>query len=137
MTQPSFRLPLLLCALAFCLGGCGGGASKINGKVVRGDLSFIILVDANDPRLKGEGLPGAHVAIRSVASRGGGLLADGTSDKSGNVTLSVRDAGALLRPAEFSAELEGYQRTTAEMSIPPVDKRILVLLKPGAPGPGK
>jgi len=42
----------------------------INGKVIRGDLSFLVVVDSTDSRLKGEGLPGATVQIGAVTERG-------------------------------------------------------------------
>jgi len=119
------------------LGGCQGGPTSVKGKVIRGDISFVVAVDASDPRLKGEGLAGAEVQVTAVSARGAALLAEGKSDANGNLKLSVRDTEALLRPAEFSAELDGYTRTSAEMSIPPGDKLILIMLRPSSTGTAK
>ena len=124
-------IPACAAAISAILTGCGGGASTIKGKVIRGDISFLVVVEASDPRLRGDGLPGAQVQINASTSRGGALLAESTSDARGNVSLAVRDSAALLRPAEFSAELNGYARTSSVMSIPAADKRLLVILKPG------
>jgi hypothetical protein len=133
------RSALCACAAAFValVAGCGGQASRISGKVIRGDISFLVVVDSSDPRLKGEGLPGAQVEVRSTPERGAVLLAGATSDAKGNLTLAVRDGSAILRPAEFSASLDGYVPTSSVMSIPPADKRLLIMLKPGGAGTPK
>jgi hypothetical protein len=132
------RLTIGLSLLVLCLFsvGCGASASMVNGRVIKGDLSFILVVDASDPRLKEPGLAGANVAMSNTSASGGASIARVTSDSVGNVALPVRDTAALFRPAVFTAELEGYQRTTSEMSIPPTNKRVLVILKPTGPGAG-
>lgn len=117
------------------LTGCGGRAANVSGKVIRGDISFIIAVDATDPRLKGEGIPGVEVQV--YAERGAVLLGGATSDSKGNITVSIQNVGALLRPAEFDAEKEGFARTSTVMSIPAVDKRVLVILKPSGASPSR
>ncbi len=130
-------LSALVVVFVAVLPGCGGGPSAMSGKVIRGDISFFVIVEANDPRLRGDGLAGAHITVNAVSGRGGALLAEGTSDSKGNVSLSVKDTAALLRPAEFTADLDGYTRTSSVMNLPPTDKRLLILLKPTAPGAAK
>jgi hypothetical protein len=124
---------LAVVACAF-LGGCSVGATKVSGKVIRGDLSFILVVDASDERLKADGLPGAQVQMHQGADRGGKLVGEVTSDEKGNFVIPVKETAAILRAVELSATKEGYARSMGEMSIPPVSQRILVILKPSPGG---
>lgn len=112
--------------------GCGGGPSKVEGKVIRGDISFAVSVEGSDARLKEDGLAGVEVEAFAPAERGGGLLASTRTDSKGNFALSIKDTGALLRPVDFTANAPGYIPASGVMSVPPTDKRVLILLKPGS-----
>ncbi len=122
---------------AGALTGCSVGPSIVNGKVIRGDISFIVMVDATDPRLKGEGLPGAAVDLYSSNERGATLLSHAVSDAKGNLVFSIKEGDVLMQPAEFDAAKEGFARTSTVMAIPPVDKRVLVILKPNGSSPAR
>jgi hypothetical protein len=119
---------------AMAAGGCGGGPSKIEGKVIKGQISFAVTVEGSDGRMKEDGLAGVEVEAYAPAERGGGLLGAARTDGKGNFALNIRDSGAMLRPVEFTASAPGYIPASGVMSVPPTDKRVLILLKPGAAG---
>ena len=106
----------------------------ITGKVIPGPISFIGTVDPADPRLNQPGLAGAALSARGSQSYSDQILADTRSGQTGNFTLLISDQVALRRPAEFHARLPGYADAAQEMTIPPKDRRLLVVLKPIAPG---
>jgi hypothetical protein len=123
----SLLLPLAACSRAII----------VNGKVVRGDVSFIGSVDTNDPRLKQPGLDAVEVSARGTGSRSDRILSDTHSDSSGDFRLRIEDQEAISHTAEFRCHLPGYADARQEMDIPPPDRRLLVVLKPlsggGAP----
>jgi hypothetical protein len=133
----SRRLLLLGPLCAMLLSGCGGGATRVGAKVISGDISFVVVADQSDPRLKGEGIAGATIQVHGGAERGGALLGSAKSDAKGNLTISIKDNSVLMRPAEFSATAEGFGPASSVMQIPPADKRLLFILKPAGAAPPK
>lgn len=129
-----FLAALALVPLTMALGGCKS-PSVISGKVIRGDLSFIGIVDAADPRLKQEGLAGAELSARGVEARSDRILSDGRSGSGGDFKLRIDDPDAPTLPAMIHAHLDGYADAHQELSIPPSERRVLVILKPIGPGP--
>jgi hypothetical protein len=126
------------CALAVVvlpLAACSRGTT-VSGKVIRGDVSFIGVVDPADPRLKQDGLEGAEVTARGSGTRADRILADTRSGKSGDFSVRIDDQEAIGRPAEFRAHLPAYADARQEMPIPASDRRLLVILKPMAAGAG-
>jgi hypothetical protein len=65
----------------------------------------------------------------SGVDRGGYEVGRTTSDETGNFKLTIKDQGALLKPAEFGGEKPGFARSSGVMSVPPSDRRLLVMLK--------
>ena len=124
----------MLLALLACtfLSGCTGGATMVKGKVIRGDLSFILAVDEADPRLSTAGLPDAKVAIYRGVEQGGSLIAEEETNEKGDFSIPVKDSKTLLRQAGFSASKEGFAPASSTMSIPPVSQRVLVIMKPSS-----
>ena len=136
MKPITLAFPALISAIAYTLAGCGGGATKVVGKVIGGNISFVGVVDSSDARLKGDGIVGAHLVVRTRPDRDAAQVGQATSGPKGEFTIPVSDSAALLQPAEFTAEKEGYLRASTVMNVPPVDKRVLVILR-SAPGTGK
>jgi len=129
---PALAAALLSCAIV----GCAAKA-PVAGKVIEGDISFIGVVDPADERLNGPGIPGATIVVRGGDTPTALELAEVVSDRKGDFRLSIADQKALTRPAQFTADKEGYSRAVGVMSIPPQDRRLLIILKPmpAAPRP--
>lgn len=129
------RRLLLLSLAALPLAGCRSG-STVTGKVIPGEVSFIGVVDASDKRLKDPGIPGVEVAAGTDPSRpvAAAVLGRGTSDKSGNVVVRIKDEGSYAGPFAFNATKDGYVPATGLMPIPSTDRRLLVILKPASAG---
>lgn len=127
---PSAFLGLALCLVATCVGGCSS-ATSISGKVIRGDVSLVGAVDPKDPRLTSQGLGGAEVMLRGIGSHADRILGDAITSANGDFTIRIVEFDALTRPAEFKAHLAGYIDAKQEMPVPPSERRVLIVLKPG------
>lgn len=119
---------LALLASAAMLAGCAG--SRVRGKVVEGDVSYIIVAPSSDPRFSGEGLEGAKVSIR--ITRDGVERARGTdeSDKLGRFNIPIEGLSALADKIELEISREGRVPARGTIALPAADRAVLVLLKP-------
>jgi hypothetical protein len=120
---------LLLAALAGC------APYTLQGKVIEGDITFIAIVDADDPRLEGPGLANAEVRLQTDPQRINREVV-GTTISSGDGTFSIPfseiGAGVLLYDVGLQVRRGGYQRAEQMFRLPPSDRRVLVILCPGA-----
>lgn len=116
------------------LGGCRRG-SLVDGKVIAGDVPFVMVVDRSDPRLSSEGVAGAVVTGRvDPGSPSSVSLGDATADKKGGFSFRVREQTALSKPIEFRASAEGFMQTLGKISSPPPQNRaVLIIMKRTAP----
>lgn len=119
------------------LGGCSPYALK--GRVVTGDFSYIAVVDANDPRLDGTGIPSAHVELWTDPEhirrkRVGSTVSDG--DGWFSIKVDEFGAGVLEYDVGLFAQREGFARAQQAFRLPSQRQRILVVLRRGADTPG-
>lgn len=124
---------LLLLACGFF--GCGPYTMK--GRVVRMGYPAVLVVPADDPRLKeGQPIPGASVAIiqdpNTLARREQGST---TSGQDGEFSLRVNAMGAGITDEEWliSSGRRGFGRTESTIRLPfsANDSRLLIYLAPG------
>jgi hypothetical protein len=115
------------------LSGACSSSTTVSGKAIRGDLSFIGVVDAADPRLAQEGLADVELNARGVEARSDRILTDGRSGSNGDFILRIDDPDAVSYPAMVHAHLDGFADARQGLSIPPKDRRLLVILKPLGP----
>lgn len=123
---------VVLSALALVLGACAPYTLK--GRVVRGEASYIAVVDDGDPRLDAEGIPGVQLKLTLDPGKlKRKTAAQEVSGASGELSLPVEEAGAGL--LEFDAGLiarkRGYAPAEGFFRLPGGGKRILVVLTPG------
>ncbi|MEO1128392.1 MAG: hypothetical protein AAFX05_01645 [Planctomycetota bacterium] len=131
MTTFLKRLLPMLC-LAGVLTGCESYAVK--GRVVQGSSSYIVLVDANDPRLDGPGVPG--VALHLMLEPGKlnrESLGRTVSDNDGNLRMPVGTFGAgwLEHNAGLYARAKGFTPAEGYFILPGGSQRVLVVMAPG------
>jgi len=116
------------------LGGCSA-THVIKGKVIQGNLSFVAVVDQGDERLKSAGIADVDISARAdVGKVAGYLFAQGETDAKGDFSMKFKDQSLFLKPVEISASKIGFQPATGSLSLPPGDRRILIILAPGAGG---
>ncbi|RMD66106.1 MAG: hypothetical protein D6824_01455 [Planctomycetota bacterium] len=107
----------------------------LRGKVVEGDVSFIAVVDASDPRLDGPGLSGALLTLQTDPQRlNRKTVGSAVSGADGSFSIPVNEVGAglLIYDMGLKARKQGYSPTEQFFRLPPANKRVLVLLAPGA-----
>lgn len=122
-------------ACACVLTGCSSYA--LRGKVIEGDASMVLVVDASDSRLKQQGLEGASVTVvidpeRLSRETAGSAVSDGSGAFS--VSVSEFGAGVLLYNAMVTAECRGYVAAQEILALPGQDRRVLVVLQRGVGG---
>ena len=129
---------LIGAAALLCLSGCG--SYKLQGRAVQGDMSGVWIVDKSDPRLSDPsshpGLSGVAISvIRDPQSLGGKVVANGSSDGNGVISLTIGEFGAgwMDEQWEIRAARNGYLPAVNLLSLPGKlgDKRILVVLAKG------
>ncbi len=115
---------------ASTLAGCG--AATIAGKVMRGDIGRVVIVDGSDKRLLEPGLAGIQVQMSTpVLGRGGkAVLGESVTDETGSFRLKV-DGGAKL-PTRVSIRASGSGEYEVNNSIfrPRPGEQVLVLMRP-------
>lgn len=121
----------VLIVLASFLGAAGcNNASIVKGKVIPGNLNFIVLVDERDERLKSDGLADVEVTARGdIGKVAGMVLGKAKSNPKGDFSLSIKEQSVLLKPVEFSATVDGHPAARETLSIPPESRRVLVIIK--------
>jgi hypothetical protein len=101
---------------------------RIQGTVVEGDVTFIALVNADDPRLKGKGIADAKVA--AVPQGAPGAAVRGVSDEKGRFSLPLKGTSDLIRPWSFEAAAPGYVTAREVSPTPTAGQRLLIHLQP-------
>lgn len=126
---------LTLLAIFVGLAGCQG--YRLEGKVVSGLTSSVVMVDKNDPRLNEPGLQGVlvDVTIEPNELRPKNIGADVT-DGDGFFGLPVRETGAGLLEYDASvvATRKGYKTLFWEFRLPPSNQRMLIIMEEGRGG---
>ena len=124
---------------ALALGAAGGvagcGGYVMQGRVVRGDLSYVQVVDADDPRLKGPGLGNVSLRLMMEPNSAGRKVAGETvSGGAGEFSIPVDKIGAgyFEYDVALGARRRGYETAEGYFRLPKSGKRILVTLTPGA-----
>lgn len=129
----AFAMVLLALGAAMLLSGCG--SYEMQGRVVQGDLSYVQVVDADDPRLSGgTGLTGVSIRLMMDPMRAGRkVLGETVSGASGEFSIPVDKVGAgyLEYDVGLGARRRGFETAESFFRLPPGKKRILVMLSPG------
>lgn len=123
---------LLLVALALPLGGCK--SYKLQGKVIPGDISYVAVVDADDPRLEGDGISGAQLRLETDPSRlSSDVVGETVSGPDGAFTMPFNKVGGgvLMYDVGITARREGYSPVQHQFKLPPPSRRLLIMLAPG------
>lgn len=111
----------------------------ISGRVVRGDVSYVSVVDKDDPRLSEPGLPGVLLKLELDPGRlSGKSLSQETSGSDGEFNLPVDEPGAGLIDMEVGllARRKGFQSAEGVFKVPKGSKRVLIVMSPGVDPPG-
>jgi len=129
-----FATRLILAALAACtLGACS--PYTITGRVVRGEASYMMLVEEGDPRLEEPGI--ADVQMKLTIEPGKierKVVAQELSGPEGEVALPVDEIGAglLNMMAGVAARKKGFAPAEGTFFLPRDDKtRLLIVMAPG------
>jgi len=128
------RLALVVVWLAVAAAATGCAPYTLRGKVVEGEVSFIAVVDADDPRLDGPGLSGAMLTLQTDPQRlNRKTVGSAVSDADGGFSIPVNEVGAgvLIYDMGLEARKKGYSPAEQFFRLPPAGKRVLVLLAPG------
>jgi len=123
-------------ALALLLGGCGPYA--LQGRIVRGDVSYVTVVDKDDPRLAGPGVEGVQVdLVVDPGDLSKTRMAPEFSGAEGDIRLPVRKPGARILKYEVgvTARREGFRSAYGVFDLPMGSRRLLVVLAPGRDAP--
>lgn len=118
------------CAL---VGGCSSYALK--GRVVKGDASYVTVVDAADPRLEEAGVAGVSLTLIMDPMRlNRKTIAQGVTETDGNFSLPVDEfgAGMLELDTELTARKKNAEPAQGQFRLPSSKMRVLVSLGPGA-----
>lgn len=119
------------------LAGCA--PYTLRGKVIEGDVSFIAVIDASDPRLDGPGLSGAMLRLETDPERlNRKVVGTAVSGPDGSFAIPVEEVGAglLMYDMGLRAERQGYAPAEQFFRLPGSDRRVLVILQPGGGGAG-
>lgn len=106
----------------------------LNAKVIRGHVSFVAVVENDDPRLEQPGLPGVTIQLHSnPESLGRKPLGSTLTDDTGRAALNVDlpAAGLARYEIELIARKQGYAHARGTFIMPGSAKTILVFLNPG------
>jgi len=122
---------LVTLALTLCA-GCSSYALK--GRVIKGEGSFVTVVDADDPRLNDDGVAGVSLTLVMDPTRlNRKQIGQGVSESTGDFSLSVDEfgAGMLELDTELTARKKGADPAQGFFRLPGSKKRVLVSLGPG------
>lgn len=129
-------LSAILLLLAPMLVGCGGGYA-IQGRVIRGPIATVLIVDRDDPRIT-ESNPSAGSAViegifepntPSERQSLGRTVADGQGRFS--IPVDAFGAGLLEYEAQLLVRREGHQAAIDTIDLPSRRKRVLITLPLG------
>jgi len=129
---PLGRLVMLLTA-ALPLIGCK--SYELRGRVIAGDISYVAVVDADDPRLEeGAGLAGAQLRLETDPGRlSRDVVGETVSRADGAFTMPFNKVGGgvLMYDVGITARREGYTPVEHQFKLPPSSRRLLIILAPG------
>ncbi len=113
--------------------GCSG--YQLQGTVVQGPQSMVLVVNKNDPRLGMPGIGGAALSFtidpRSLNAQ---MLPEEMSDPMGRFAVDVPQVGAgvLEYEVEVLSRAKGFAPAARSMKLPSGSKRLLIVMSPGA-----
>jgi hypothetical protein len=102
--------------------------------VIESDISFVVVVDADDPRLDQPGIGGAAVRLQTDPSKlNREVVGDAVTDEEGVFHIKVDRVGAgmFLYDVGVQARRSGFEPATLEFRLPPENRRVLVMMRPG------
>ena len=123
---------LALVTFAFLLVGCE--SYSLRGHVIRGEISYIEIVDADDERLESPGLTATRVGVHLDPGRlNRKFLGSTVSDANGDFSLPIDEVGAGFLEYDISvvAYRDGYFGAEQFFVMPSSNKRVLIILGPG------
>lgn len=124
---------LVSCGLALTSSACG---YRVEGRAVSGGFGTLSWVDASDPRLQRQGVPGVRVQlVRDPDRMRREVVAETTTAADGSFTLETRSFGVgwMDERWELSASRSGFGAavTRSELPVDPSSRRLLVELQRG------
>ncbi|TVQ31238.1 MAG: hypothetical protein EA376_10225 [Phycisphaeraceae bacterium] len=122
---------LLSCALLY-LTGCG---YTMRGKVVEGDVTYVAIVDTDDPRLEGRGVGGVNIMLETDPDRINREQVGRTvsqQDGSFSMDIDAFGAGLLQYDVGITAHRRGFETAQNIFRLPSSGRRILIMISPGA-----
>ena len=123
---------LLLLAILLALPACS--TYKRQGTTVIGNRPGVFIVDADDPRLRGDIVEESSVEITLDASTLRPKPMPSTpTDEKGRFVVDVDEpgAGVLEYTAGILARAPKFQHVYQEVKLPAASKRVLIVMKPG------
>lgn len=128
----SATLRAALCsACAFLCASCS--TYQLKGKVVEGEISYIAVVEADDPRLTGPGIHATRIELWNDPTRlNRELIGEVMSDQSGSFSIPVEEIGAGFLMYDVGVKTDRPEYVPAELNfrLPPKEQRILIMLEP-------
>lgn len=127
---------LVLILLVAGLTACNGGY-RMEGKVVAGLSSAVVVVGKNDSRLQQPGLEGATISVMlDPESMDPKNVGADVTDMQGNFGLPINEPGAgfLEYEAALSVQSKGHKDLWWKLPLPGSDKRLLIIMEPGSGG---
>lgn len=129
---------LLILTAATLLGGmltaCSGGVYRVQGRVIEGPRSMVLVVPDDDPRLQQPGVAGAAIDLmidpQSLGRKPGGSEVS-MPDGSFAVPVSQFGAGLLEFQLGVTAFRNGYSPTEQTVVMPNFNKRLLIMMIKG------
>ncbi|MEX2673507.1 MAG: hypothetical protein WD294_15515 [Phycisphaeraceae bacterium] len=114
------------------LTGCGSYAFQ--GRVIHGSNPEIVVVDRDDARLEGSGVPGASVRLTlDPESLGRKILPGQTTRPDGTFSIPVDEfgAGTLEYNAGLLVRKDGHEAAHSNFPLPRSNERVLIVLPRG------
>ena len=117
------------------LSGCAGGGYQLQGRVIYGDYSAVMLVDSDDSRLTtGEGLAGTTIHVQQDPGQlNRRTLARGNAGGDGSFALPIDliGAGTFNYDVGVFVRRSGFDPATGYFKLPPKSKRVLIVMTGG------
>ena len=134
------RLLSAIALVGLVVGVAGCGSYTLKGRVVAGDVSYIAVVDADDPMLtEGVGVAGARVTLETDPQRlNRKVVGTAVSGPDGFLEVPFDEIGGgfLEYDAGVRVRRSGYQSAEMYFDLPKGSKRLLVVLAPGRDAAG-
>jgi hypothetical protein len=125
---------MLLASLV--LPACSGGGYELQGRVIRGDYSAVIVVNADDERLSrvDDGMPGVSIHVQQdpgALNRRTLARSSSGSDGSFAIPIDLLGAGSFHYDIGVFARRKGYDPASGFFRLPPKSRRVLIVMNPG------